>query len=132
MTYSYLAAFNAALLLAPTNLSYDWQMGSVALVQSPLDPRNIFSLLLAIVLGAFLWKCRARLLELLRMPFGVRAFSASQCSGDNDNEVRINLPPRRASQLADAYLRLQLALPLIVRLALYTTHFDVLFDVCYT
>eukprot|EP00794_Sanderia_malayensis_P020407 gene20407-22420_t len=44
LTYSYLCAFNAWLLLAPVVLSYDWQIGSIPLVESFIDARNISSL----------------------------------------------------------------------------------------
>ena len=49
MTYSYLIAFNSWLLLSPSVLSYDWQMGSIPLVQSPLDSRNIGTLMFAMI-----------------------------------------------------------------------------------
>ena len=41
LTYSYLCFFNASLLLVPTTLCYDWQMGSIPLVESLLDVRNL-------------------------------------------------------------------------------------------
>ena len=41
MTYWYLLAFNSWLLLTPSVLSYDWQMGSIPLVESLLDYRNL-------------------------------------------------------------------------------------------
>ncbi|XP_066264640.1 protein O-mannosyl-transferase TMTC1-like isoform X1 [Branchiostoma lanceolatum] len=41
LTYSYLLVFNAWLLLAPITLCYDWQMGSIPLVESLLDTRNL-------------------------------------------------------------------------------------------
>ena len=49
MTYSYLIAFNSWLLLSPSVLSYDWQMGSIPLVQSPLDSRNLGTLMFAMI-----------------------------------------------------------------------------------
>lgn len=41
MTYWYLLAFNFWLLLSPSVLSYDWQMGSIPLIESLLDSRNL-------------------------------------------------------------------------------------------
>ncbi len=48
MTYLYLCAFNVWLLLSPVVLSYDWQIGSIPLVESLLDVRNLYSLMLVI------------------------------------------------------------------------------------
>lgn len=45
MTFCYLAAFNWWLLLCPATLSHDWQMGSVPLVTSPEDSRNLLTCL---------------------------------------------------------------------------------------
>lgn len=45
-TYSFLAAFNFWMLLNPTTLSYDWQMGSLPLVTSALEVQNVLSMLL--------------------------------------------------------------------------------------
>uniref|UniRef100_A0A8C9SGY7 dolichyl-phosphate-mannose--protein mannosyltransferase n=1 Tax=Scleropages formosus TaxID=113540 RepID=A0A8C9SGY7_SCLFO len=50
LTYSYLLAFNAWLLLAPIVLCYDWQVGSIPLVESVWDVRNVATLLLGIVM----------------------------------------------------------------------------------
>ena len=61
MTYCYLCAFNVWLLLYPRHLSYDWQIGSIPLVESCADVRNIWSLLLFggfafLILGTLLWE----------------------------------------------------------------------------
>ena len=53
MTYWYLIAFNSWLLLSPSVLSYDWQMGSIPLVESPLDYRNLATVMFVII-AAFL------------------------------------------------------------------------------
>uniref|UniRef100_A0A8C7E2T6 dolichyl-phosphate-mannose--protein mannosyltransferase n=1 Tax=Naja naja TaxID=35670 RepID=A0A8C7E2T6_NAJNA len=50
LTYSYLLAFNAWLLLAPITLCYDWQVGSIPLVESIWDLRNFATLILAFVM----------------------------------------------------------------------------------
>ncbi|CAB0037491.1 unnamed protein product, partial [Trichogramma brassicae] len=41
LTFSYLTALNCWLVLCPTTLSHDWQMGSVPLVTSLADSRNL-------------------------------------------------------------------------------------------
>ncbi|CAK1551538.1 unnamed protein product [Leptosia nina] len=43
MTFCYLAAFNWWLLLCPWTLSHDWQMGSVPLITSGWDLRNLLT-----------------------------------------------------------------------------------------
>ncbi|XP_046394528.1 protein O-mannosyl-transferase TMTC1-like [Ischnura elegans] len=48
LTFCYLAAFNCWLLLCPVTLSHDWQMGSVPLVTSLADSRNVATCLFAI------------------------------------------------------------------------------------
>ncbi|KAJ0069959.1 hypothetical protein NL108_017663, partial [Boleophthalmus pectinirostris] len=50
LTYSFLLAFNAWLLLAPVTLCYDWQVGSIPLVESLWDPRNGATVFLLLVL----------------------------------------------------------------------------------
>ncbi|XP_072164722.1 protein O-mannosyl-transferase TMTC1-like [Diadema setosum] len=44
LTYSYLVAFNIGLLLCPVTLSYDWQVGSIPLIESWRDSRNLATL----------------------------------------------------------------------------------------
>ena len=61
LTYNYLYFVNVLLLMFPSGLSYDWQMGSIPLVQHLSDARNLGSLLfwmLLITLSiklAYLW-----------------------------------------------------------------------------
>ncbi|NWV07710.1 TMTC1 protein, partial [Ptilonorhynchus violaceus] len=50
LTYSYLLAFNAWLLLAPITLCYDWQVGSIPLVESIWDVRNLATVFLVLVM----------------------------------------------------------------------------------
>uniref|UniRef100_A0A7M4FK32 dolichyl-phosphate-mannose--protein mannosyltransferase n=1 Tax=Crocodylus porosus TaxID=8502 RepID=A0A7M4FK32_CROPO len=50
LTYSYLLAFNAWLLLAPITLCYDWQVGSIPLIESIWDARNLATILLVVVM----------------------------------------------------------------------------------
>ncbi|KAJ8245605.1 hypothetical protein GJAV_G00272540 [Gymnothorax javanicus] len=61
LTYCYLLAFNAWLLLAPTVLCYDWQVGSIPLVESLWDVRNIATLLLGVALLCLCLHCFASL-----------------------------------------------------------------------
>lgn len=61
LTYCYLLAFNVWLLLAPTVLCYDWQVGSIPLVESVWDGRNLASLLMALGLLALCLRCRSSL-----------------------------------------------------------------------
>ncbi|XP_056640084.1 protein O-mannosyl-transferase TMTC1-like [Diorhabda sublineata] len=44
LSFGYLAAFNMWLLLCPSTLSHDWQMGSIPLVTSIYDPRNLVTI----------------------------------------------------------------------------------------
>ncbi|XP_060050573.1 protein O-mannosyl-transferase TMTC1 isoform X2 [Erinaceus europaeus] len=59
LTYSYLLAFNVWLLLAPITLCYDWQVGSIPLVESVWDVRNLATLLLALVMTLLSLHCWA-------------------------------------------------------------------------
>ena len=52
LTYSYLAFFNAGLLVFPLTLCYDWQMGSIPLVESLGDCRNGGTVLLFVSLSS--------------------------------------------------------------------------------
>ncbi|XP_077565884.1 protein O-mannosyl-transferase TMTC1 [Stigmatopora nigra] len=52
LTYSYLLYFNTWLLLAPVVLCYDWQVGSIPLVESLSDVRNVATAVLAAVMFA--------------------------------------------------------------------------------
>ncbi|UYV67422.1 hypothetical protein LAZ67_5000514, partial [Cordylochernes scorpioides] len=56
LTFLYLPAFNVWLLLCPRVLSFDWSMGAVPLLASPLDPRNLASLALYLSLAVLLRK----------------------------------------------------------------------------
>uniref|UniRef100_A0A671WG25 dolichyl-phosphate-mannose--protein mannosyltransferase n=1 Tax=Sparus aurata TaxID=8175 RepID=A0A671WG25_SPAAU len=57
LTYSYLLSFNACLLLAPIVLCYDWQVGSITLVESLSDVRNVATVLLAVVMVTLCLHC---------------------------------------------------------------------------
>lgn len=45
LTFSYLSAFNWWLLLCPYTLSHDWQAGSIPLITSIKDTRNLLTLI---------------------------------------------------------------------------------------
>lgn len=57
LTFSYLLAFNALLLLGPITLCYDWQVGSIPLVHSVWDIRNVSTLVLVAVLFSLVLHC---------------------------------------------------------------------------
>uniref|UniRef100_A0A8C3G4M1 dolichyl-phosphate-mannose--protein mannosyltransferase n=1 Tax=Cyclopterus lumpus TaxID=8103 RepID=A0A8C3G4M1_CYCLU len=57
LTYSYLLSFNAWLLLAPIMLCYDWQVGSIPMVESLGDMRLLATTLLAVVMVALCLHC---------------------------------------------------------------------------
>nr|XP_040136782.1 protein O-mannosyl-transferase TMTC1 isoform X7 [Ictidomys tridecemlineatus] len=59
LTYSYLLAFNVWLLLAPVTLCYDWQVGSIPLVETIWDTRNLATVLLAVVMALLSLHCLA-------------------------------------------------------------------------
>lgn len=52
LTFAYLPALNAWLLTLPDALCCDWTMGTVALLRSWQDPRNLATLALAVGLVA--------------------------------------------------------------------------------
>lgn len=55
LTYSYLAVLNGWLLTFPSSLCCDWTMGTVALVESLADPRNLATLLFFFITARFVW-----------------------------------------------------------------------------
>ncbi|KAG6447846.1 protein O-mannosyl-transferase TMTC1 [Manduca sexta] len=57
MTFCYLAAFNWWLLLCPWTLSHDWQMGSISLITSTWDIRNLITCAALIALMALFYRC---------------------------------------------------------------------------
>ncbi|XP_051483840.1 protein O-mannosyl-transferase TMTC1 isoform X1 [Apus apus] len=59
LTYSYLLAFNAWLLLAPITLCYDWQVGSIPLIESIWDARNLATVFLVLVMALLSLHCIA-------------------------------------------------------------------------
>ncbi|XP_036374114.1 protein O-mannosyl-transferase TMTC1-like [Megalops cyprinoides] len=64
LTYCYLLVFNTWLLLAPIVLCYDWQVGSIPLVESLWDVRNVAALLLGVVMLCLFLNCLTSLQRL--------------------------------------------------------------------
>ena len=54
-TYVHLAVLNLWLLICPSRLCFDWSMDSISLIQSASDVRNIWSVLVAVLLVIFLF-----------------------------------------------------------------------------
>jgi hypothetical protein len=54
LTYGFLPVFNFWLILCPHHLSYDWQMGSIPLLNSFSDPRNLATLFFYPIFAAFI------------------------------------------------------------------------------
>lgn len=70
LTYHYLISVNLWLLLFPCNLCCDWTMGTLPLVESFLDLRNLETLaayvfLVAVVVKAFTTECKHHSVVLL-------------------------------------------------------------------
>lgn len=57
LSYNYIYALNAWLLLNPWWLCFDWSMGCVPLVSSPSDCRVVAILAFWIVFGAVILHC---------------------------------------------------------------------------
>lgn len=57
LTFNYLVAFNLWLLLCPRTLSYDWQVGSVPLVTTLSDIRNLATLAFYVTLTVAVCRC---------------------------------------------------------------------------
>lgn len=60
LTYHYLAVVNGWLMAFPSSLCCDWTMGTVALVDSFLDPRNLATIFFYLILGRFIWSAFIR------------------------------------------------------------------------
>lgn len=56
LTFLYLSSFNSWLLLCPSQLSHDWQMGSIPLIMSFRDTRNILTLFTFCVILLIIYK----------------------------------------------------------------------------
>ena len=52
LTFNYLLPVNTWLLLCPTYLCCDWTMGTIALIESVVDIRNLSTLAFYVVLSA--------------------------------------------------------------------------------
>lgn len=56
LTFLYLSSFNTWLLLCPSQLSHDWQMGSIPLIMSFKDTRNVLTLITFCVILLIIYK----------------------------------------------------------------------------
>lgn len=70
LTYNYLIGVNLWLLLFPSSLCCDWTMGTIPLVESFLDPRNLATIasyvfIVALVVVAFVTENRQRSIVIL-------------------------------------------------------------------
>lgn len=66
LTYLYLAVFNVRLLLSPSQQAYDYQTGSIHLVESLADGRNVTTSFLLFVLCAAAYRLSKSLLPFLK------------------------------------------------------------------
>uniref|UniRef100_A0A182MYG1 DUF1736 domain-containing protein n=1 Tax=Anopheles dirus TaxID=7168 RepID=A0A182MYG1_9DIPT len=55
LSYNYLVSVNLWLLLFPCDLCCDWTMGTVPLVESFADPRNLATLGAYTIIGVLAW-----------------------------------------------------------------------------
>lgn len=55
LTYNYLVSVNAWLLIFPCDLCCDWTMGTIPLVESTSDPRNLATLATYAVIAALVY-----------------------------------------------------------------------------
>lgn len=66
LTFSYLMAFNVAMIVFPENLSYDWQMGSIPLITSVRDHRNLLTLTIMAFISIICFKCRSLIFDMIK------------------------------------------------------------------
>eukprot|EP00057_Strongylocentrotus_purpuratus_P016302 XP_011670776.1 PREDICTED: transmembrane and TPR repeat-containing protein 4 [Strongylocentrotus purpuratus] len=57
INYSYVYSLNAWLLLNPWWLCFDWSMGCVPVIQTPLDPRVVAPIVFWIIMGVIVFYC---------------------------------------------------------------------------
>lgn len=55
LTYNYLVSQNLWLLLFPCNLCCDWTMGTVPIIDSLMDARNLATVLTYLLLAVLVW-----------------------------------------------------------------------------
>lgn len=55
LTYSYLGAMNLLLLLFPCDLCCDWTMGTIPLIESFSDPRNVLTVMVILLVFSLSW-----------------------------------------------------------------------------
>ncbi|KYN20678.1 hypothetical protein ALC57_06995 [Trachymyrmex cornetzi] len=75
LTFLYLPAASARMLLCPSTLSFDWSMDAVPRITSPFDPRNLESVCLyAVLIAATFWAVRAATAVAVSLGFLVLPF----------------------------------------------------------
>lgn len=55
LTYNYLVSLNLWLLLSPCNLCCDWTMGTVPIIDSLMDGRNLATIMSYLLIGVLVW-----------------------------------------------------------------------------
>lgn len=76
LTYNYLISVNLWLLLFPSDLCCDWTMGTIPLVESFMDPRNLativaYGFLVALVVVAFTTENRQHSIIILMVSYEI-------------------------------------------------------------
>lgn len=59
-------AFNVAMIVFPENLSYDWQMGSIPLIASVRDHRNLLTLTVIAFIVIICIKFQSLILDVIK------------------------------------------------------------------
>lgn len=88
LSYGYLMVVNVGLLLAPVKLSYDWQTGSLPLISSILDPRNLLTAVLLLLLSCLIWRCRPLMVQIIKSSFNRFSLFIMISGGENEAEER--------------------------------------------
>ncbi|ELT89553.1 hypothetical protein CAPTEDRAFT_225413 [Capitella teleta] len=89
LTLNYLLPVNAWLLLCPSRLCCDWTMGTLPLVTSILDPRNLATVAFFAVLGRLVWFVvthRGHHMQAIVMTFGERVHGIASISQEAISE----------------------------------------------
>lgn len=55
LTYNYLVSLNLWLLLFPCNLCCDWTMGTVPIIDSLMDARNLATIMSYLLIAVLVW-----------------------------------------------------------------------------
>ncbi|KAH9395562.1 Transmembrane protein [Tyrophagus putrescentiae] len=99
LTYLYLAVFNLALLLAPSQQAYDYQTSSISLVQSLADRRNLTTGALLLALAAAAYRYLISLSNNLQKPSSKLSSDQLTSSLGNSKELQ-SLPEYSSSSFS--------------------------------